>query len=69
MVDQADDPISDQDRALLRAILTGRALRQIAGALGKPDEPVRAELRRLLARIRNRRQPVPAKRGRPAPRV
>jgi DNA-binding NarL/FixJ family response regulator len=69
MVDQADDPISDQDRALLRAILTGRALRQIAGALGTTDEPVRAELRRLLARLCNRRQPVVAKGGRPAPRA
>jgi DNA-binding NarL/FixJ family response regulator len=67
MVDQADDPISDQDRALLRAILTGRALRQIAEALGTTDEPVRAELRRLLTRLCNRRQPVAAKGGRPAP--
>lgn len=69
MVDQADDPISERDRALLRAILAGRALRQIAGARGTTDAPARADLRRLLARIRNRRQPVRAERGRPAPQV
>jgi DNA-binding NarL/FixJ family response regulator len=69
MVDQADDPISEQDRALLRAILAGRALRQIARALGTTDDPLRAELRRLLARLCDRRQPVAGTGGRPAPQV
>jgi hypothetical protein len=66
MGEHGDLTLDPRDRALLRAILAGSALRQIAGSREQTDDEVRAELRRLLHRIRNRRQALPADRGRPA---
>ncbi|MDZ7712052.1 MAG: hypothetical protein U5L06_02550 [Rhodovibrio sp.] len=60
MVEHADFTLDPRDRALLRAVLTGSALRQIAGSRGQTDGELRAELHRLLARIRSRRQPLVA---------
>lgn len=58
--------LDPRDRALLRAILAGFALRQIAGSRGQTDDELRAELRQLLDRIRSRRQALRADPGRPA---
>ncbi len=66
MVEHADFTLDARDRALLRAVLAGSALRQIAVARWQTDGEVRAELQQLLARIRSRRQPFPADRGQPA---
>jgi DNA-binding NarL/FixJ family response regulator len=61
MVDQGDETMTDRERDLLRAVLSGSALRQIAGARGQTDGDLRVELRRLLARLCTNRQPVAAK--------
>jgi DNA-binding CsgD family transcriptional regulator len=69
MVDRAGETMTDRDRALLRAVLSGIGLRRIAGARGLSDEDVRAELARLLVLIRDRGKPAAVERGQPAPEV
>jgi hypothetical protein len=66
MVEHQDFTLDPRDRALLRAVLAGSALRQIAGARGQTDGELRAELRQLLDRIRGRRQALRADPRRPA---
>jgi hypothetical protein len=69
MVDRAGETMTDRDRALLRAVLSGAGVRQIAGSRRQTDDEVRAELARLLVLIRDRGKPAGAERGRPAPEV
>ncbi|MBK1667674.1 hypothetical protein CKO28_06455 [Rhodovibrio sodomensis] len=68
MVDQTAFAISQRDRALLRTLLQGHDLQQIASVRGETAGQVRGELRRLFALLLTHRPPLAADPGRTAPR-
>lgn len=66
MVDKLDLKTKRRDRALLRAVLQGQGLQQIAGARGDCDWEVRADLHRVLVALLDRPGPAVADPGRAA---
>ena len=68
MSDNLEVVITPRDRAMLQAVFQGLDLPRIAAMRGETPDDVCVDLRRVLAVLLSRRQPLAPDPGRPVPR-